>query len=297
MRLSTTTDAMSCLYGDEEAMRRLAAIGFDAVDFSLFVHTNDSELLSGPESGFLRHCEKVKRAADAAGISFGQVHAPMVVYPDTREKVDEYVRLSVRALKAAGIFDCPYVVVHPIARPDCLYDRGHKENKRDNLEFYPRLIDAARENRTKIAIENLFNWDPDARKICPTVCSAAEELADYVDTFNEIAGEERFAACLDTGHPTLVDIRPEDMVSVLGSRLQVLHVQDTNGINDLHTLPYYGGALKPSALCAALKEAGYSGTFSFEADGFVNSVPASCWEDAERMIHTVGRTLIARITD
>ena len=297
MRLSTTTDAMSCLYGDEEAMRRLAEAGFDAVDFSLFVHTNDSELLSGPESGFVRHCEKVKRAADASGISFGQVHAPMVLFPDTQEKLDEYVRLTKRALLAAGIFSCPYVVVHPIVHPDCRYDRGHEENKQINLAFYPRLIEAARENHTKIAIENLFNWDPDSKRICPTVCSTAEEQAEYVDTFNEIAGEERFAACLDTGHPTLFGIRPEEMVPVLGKRLQVLHVQDTNGVNDLHTLPYYGGAVNGAALCDALREVGYAGTFSFEGDAFVKCLPKSCWFEAERMIHTVGRAMIARITD
>ena len=63
MRLSTTTDAMSCLYGDEEAMRRLAEAGFDAVDFSLFVHTNDSELLSG---GCVRHLVRAGSRADVA---------------------------------------------------------------------------------------------------------------------------------------------------------------------------------------------------------------------------------------
>ena len=45
MRVSTVTDVLAKTYGDAEALRRLAEIGYDAVDFSLFNYPQDQGCL------------------------------------------------------------------------------------------------------------------------------------------------------------------------------------------------------------------------------------------------------------
>lgn len=295
MKLSTTTDALSCLYGDAEALRRLAAIGYDAVDFSTFIYP--PEFGKQPLSDLIAYFRTVRTAAEQAGIEIGQLHSPMVAYPNTPEKLAEYELFSLNAIEAAGVLGCPYIVVHPLIPDYCKYDEGHERAKAENMEFYMKLVPTLRRCKVKLAVENMFSWDDKLQKICPTVVSSAEEMSDYIDTLNEMAGEERFVACLDIGHATLSGTAPEHMIRVLGKRLQVLHVQDTDGVHDLHVHPFMGGCVNWKKVCEALAEVKYPGTFSFEADSFPHRVPASLWEDALRFGYAIGRKLISWIED
>lgn len=297
MRVSTVTDVLAKTYGDAEALRRLAEIGYDAVDFSLFNYPQDQGLLTAPLEQFRAYFQRLRAVADQAGIAVGQVHAPMTAFPDTPEKREKYHDLALRGIEAAGALGSPYVVVHPLIWPGCVYDRGHAENKEMNLDFFSRLMPALRRCRVQLGIENMFAWDAERQSICPTVVSSAEEMADYIDTLNGLADEELFVACLDIGHATLTGLAPpEEMLRVLGSRTRLLHVQDTDGVSDLHTAPYFGGAVNWDAVCGALCAQRYSGTLSFEADGFLMRVPPSLYMDAERMLHAIGRRLADKVT-
>ena len=297
MLVSTVTDVLAKTYGDAEALRRLAELGYDAVDFSMFNYPQDQGLLTAPMEQFCAYFQTLRAVAEQAGIAVGQVHAPMMGFPDTPDKLEKYVDLSLRGIEAAGALGSPYVVVHPLIWPGCRYDQGHAENKRMNLEFFSRLAPALRRCRVQLGIENMFAWDAERQCICPTVVSSAEEMADYIDTLNERAGEELFVACLDIGHATLTGLAPpEEMLRVLGPRTRLLHEQDTNGVSDLHTAPYFGGAVDWDAVCAALAAQRYPGTLSFEADGFLLRAPPSLYLDAERMLHAIGRRLADKVT-
>ncbi len=297
MRVSTVTDVLARTYGEAEALRRLAEIGYDAVDFSMFNYPPDQGLLVSPMEEFLAYFQRLKAAADQAGIAVGQVHAPMAAFPDTPEKLEKYSFLALRGIEAAGALGSPYVVVHPLIWPGCVYDVGHAENKQMNLDFFSRLMPTLRRCKVQLGIENMFAWDAERQRICPTVVSSAEEMAEYIDTLNALAGEELFVACLDIGHATLTGLAPpEEMLRVLGARTRLLHTQDTNGISDLHTAPYFGGAVHWDAVCQALQEQGYSGTLSFEADSFLMRMPPSLYMDAERMLYAIGRRLADKIT-
>ena len=47
MKLSTQISGLAGRFGDEEAIRRLAAAGYDSLDFSLFQMSNDNSPFIG----------------------------------------------------------------------------------------------------------------------------------------------------------------------------------------------------------------------------------------------------------
>ena len=55
------------------------------------------------------------------------------------------------------------------------------------------------------------------------------------------------------------------MLTELGARTKILHVQDNDGLTDMHQAPGRGKTDWMQFL-KALKEVGYNGTFNFETD-------------------------------
>lgn len=264
MLLSTSTFEMAKLVGDREALRRLAAIGFDAVDYSMFFHPYDDPLYERPLAEILPYYRGIKAAADAAGI----------------------------AVEAAAVLECPYVVVHPLLR----WGRKFEESLQLNVDFFGPMLPLFRALGVRLGVENMYGWDDALGRTCPSGTSEAVWMNRYIDTFNGMAGGEVAVGCLDLGHATLAQQRPEEMIPILGDRLRLLHVQDTDGVSDLHMIPYLGGAVDWDAVCAALARAGYTGAFSFETDYYFKAFPPSMREDAFRFEYAIGRRLIERIT-
>ena len=195
-------------------------------------------------------------------------------------------------VRASSILGANYAIVHPAILRENRYGSLAAENKAVNVDLYSRLIPYLDEYGIKIAIENMFNYDPIKKCICPTVCSSSEEMADYVDTMNSLCKNgDRFVACLDVGHANLAGDKPiGDMVRTLGSRLKSLHIHDNNGINDEHTAPGFGN-IKFDEFCAALKEIGYDGDFIFEADSFYDRFDKSLTYDAGSLLYKIGRNI------
>jgi sugar phosphate isomerase/epimerase len=81
-----------------------------------------------------------------------------------------------------------------------------------------------------------------------------------------------------------------------GDRIKALHVHDNDGKNDTHTLPYASsGVMDWDKITDALREIGYQGDLTYEADSFMSRFPAELLPDCERLMHAVGRHLIKMI--
>lgn len=268
MRVSTTTDTVCRAYGDAEGLRRIASVGFDAVDFGMFKYPMHGELFTGPEADFERYFEDLGRVAADAGLAIGQVHSPMPSYTGD-EAEDAYIlECQKKAIRAAYRLGSPYIVIHPCIPREYRYEYFRAECREINMKFYRELTPLLEETGIKLGVENMFNWDPVKKCICPTVCSTAEEMIDYIDTLGP-----QFVACLDTGHAQLSGSGAAHMARLLGKRLQLLHVHDNNGYEDCHVQPMLGYDRQTalSSVCwtdfaAALREIGYTGTLSLEAD-------------------------------
>ncbi len=287
MKISTQSEVFARKFGDERAIELLAKAGFDAVDWTLFGVAEPS--LERSDDELRDYFGGLRKVVETNGIYINQTHSPFPtsVFDDERDAVI-FERLR-RAIIASGALGARITIVHPIILRENRYGSLAKENKELNISLYSKLIPYARENNVKIAVENMWNFDNAIGKICPTVCSSSVEMADYVDTLNEIAGEERFVACLDLGHTTLAGEAPlDEMLETLGSRLKALHVHDNDGIHDSHTAPGFGGKVDFAALARGLKAVKYDGELTFEADAFYKSFDEVLLFDAGELLAKIG---------
>ena len=297
MKISSTTSNFARKFGDEKAIVMLAKAGFDAMDYSMFVHKARDGVFTN--KGFDKYAERLKTVADAAGIEFGQIHAqtPSPSYPAYMENKELWDKLAVNTIICAAIMDCPYVVIHPLIMLDRIYDYKYQENYDANLEYYGKMVPYLKEYGVKIAVENMWHHDFEKDVICPTVCSTSDEMTKLCAELGD-----GFVTCLDTGHCNLTGSSPESMVKGLGGTLKCLHVHDNDGRDDNHDVPYNGFQIPMEfkaperqidwdAFMAALKETGYTGNLNLEADSFLDKFPPELWDDAAVFMARIARHL------
>ena len=79
-----------------------------------------------------------------------------------------------------------------------------------------------------------------------------------------------------------------------GGAGQDLHIHDVDYLHDNHTLPFMQ-KLPWESITAALAEIGYEGDFTYEANCFLQNLPAQLLEPACTFMAQTGRYLISRI--
>ena len=264
MLVSTQTEHLANLYGDEQAIRILAQAGYDAFDLSLFrmMHDPDYEM---NQPGYRESAMHLRRVADECGIVCNQAHAPFHSSTPDPDETAAIFKKIVRAIEIASIVGAKIIIVHP--KQHLRYKGNEAELKQMNLEFYRELIPYAKEFNIKIAAENMWQYEVD--HIDHSTCSRPDEFCAYLDEIDS----EWIVGCLDLGHTAVVNEGIPNMIHALGpKRLQALHVHDTDFINDSHTLPFMA-KMDYEAIAAALAEIGYQGDFTLEADRFLARVP------------------------
>ncbi len=294
MKLATTTGWAAHLHGETGMFGPLSRAGFDGVDYSMFFHPNHGEFLDQPLQQMLLHYDSVRKAAEEAGMTVVQMHAPMPSWTEDPAERTYMKGLMEKAIAVCGTLKCPYLVIHPAIPKERQYHDHITETRTLNIEMYSEWIPLLKQYGVQIGVENMCVWDKMRNRPAPTVASTAEEMLYLIQSMNQIAGETLFVACLDLGHAGLSGEQPEEMIRVLGDNLKLLHVHDNDKIKDLHNLPWTG-TVDWDAVCKALGETGYNGSLSLEADSFPMQFPASLGEKALEMMHEVGRTLIEKI--
>lgn len=285
MKLSTQTEILGPLYGEAEAIRMIAAAGFDAFDLSLFyMNSQPQHPMNQPD--FREYAKGLRAVADQCGIVCNQAHAPFPTGVGDEKKDEAIFTLVVRAMEAAAIVGAKAIVVHP--KHHLSYRTHARELKEMNLAFYRRLLPYCEKFQIKIACENMWQHNREAGRIIDSTCSRPQEFLDYL---NELQSPW-VVACLDVGHTALTDEDLPAFVRTLGkTHLQALHVHDNDLCADLHTMPFLGKIDFP-AFTAALKEIGYTGDFTFEADEFLRAFPKPLVPAALELLQKVGRYLM-----
>ena len=285
MLISASTNATFNIFGVEGAFRMFAEAGFDAVDFGFDVDMPVWNVRKGDRSSvffqsqqeILDHYAPYKAAADKYDIQIHQAHAPFPSYihedTDTTGIVLEAIKKCFPVLK---MMNCRYLVVHP-----CFGNYNERLEYDDewnlNIQFYSALIDDAKKYDVIVCLENMFT----ARKgkIYEAICSDPKEAAAYVDKLNSIAGEKRFAFCFDTGHALLLGKDPYLLLKQLGSRVEVLHIQDNDGWDDQHVSPFMG-RLDWDRFIRGLRAIGYQGVLNLEVGNLCAWYPKEILGDA-----------------
>ncbi len=282
MKVGASNGYLIKKYGVEKSIEILAKAGFNSIDYSLEendVITNKKLFFEFTDEQFDEYFKNVKALLDKHKIEVGQTHAYTGFFNWTT--TEDYFNVTVKCIRATNILGCKYTVIHPIILPSYKYDENKEECKKHNMDFYTKLIPYLKKYDVKNGVEPMWNWDDEKKKICPTVCSRPEEIIDYIETLNS----DRFVACLDIGHINLTCLDTGDTVEgsilKLGKYLEVLHVHDTDGIDDLHVPPYFMGNIEWKKVCESLKQVNYKGIFNFEVGGtyydkFDSSAVQSC---------------------
>ena len=258
MVLSTTTSVLFHSFGYQEGIKLAARIGFDALDMNMCDLAETSWEREFSEEKFQDTCRKMHKTAAQQGIFFNQAHAPFPAYIFGDDQYNRKIRERiVRSIKITALLGAKLIVIHPIECPMGV------DQKQFNMEFYNSLIPYCEAYGVKIALENLWRYNHEAECAEKSVCSNAEELAEYY----EALPKEYFAVCLDVGHCEILGERAEDAIRKLGKdRLHALHIHDNDRKLDLHTIPYQG-KLDWDAIMHSLFEIGYAGEFTYEVGG------------------------------
>lgn len=260
VKISTEIYSAARIVGEERAIEYCAKAGFDAWDFSMFSMCRydwDIPALVATDhplakSDYLAFARKLKNIGLDNGIVCNQSHAPFRAgCPEIRP----YVLRAIECTAEAGGKIC---IVHP----------DNYLSPEENAEMYFELLPFAKEHGVIIATENMFNWPKDSAHATPAACSSPESFHTLLDAVNDPS----FVACLDIGHAEMkgLDTSAVEMIHTLGTKLAALHIHDNNKWNDSHQIPF-SMDIDFDAVINALREIGYSGDFTLEAESYLKA--------------------------
>lgn len=253
---------------ESEAVRRLAKVGFDALDYGFFWHQEPNGKLWS--DNWRDYIKEIAEAARESGIVFSQTHAPM--FNRQAKDGEQMYDLTLRSFEASQILGAPYMVVHPQFSGEHIYGRNHDEILAYNLKFYQSLLEISAKTGVKIALENMFGYDPEKDRLCPTYFSYMDDILELLD---RVEGRDQFVVCLDVGHANIIGKESvSDCIRKLDKDLQLLHLHDNFGKDDDH-MPPYNGNIDWKDVMHALREVNYEGVLSLEAQTLCHRVPAS----------------------
>lgn len=277
MKLSSNMIRFYKVFGMKGMIDLFSEVGFEAIDFNC-----DLKEFHDGTYGKDFYTE-IRKYANDKGVIFGQTHAPFASSYASEELSKQRFNEIAASFETSQLLGAPCMVVHPCQQFD--YSKANHEAMYEyNLNFYKKLIPYYEKSGVKIAIENIN------QKEKMSIISTSEMLNRIYDDLDN----EAFTFCFDVGHSNILGMNVGDEIRALGSRIGCLHVHDNDGVNDLHTLPYYG-TVKWNEVAQALADIDYQGTFNYEAAIFVGKVPDELLCDGARYMSSVGHSIIDKI--
>lgn len=279
MKISTEIGSAAKIIGEEKAVEYVAKAGFDAWDLTMFsmckydrkaaaLCPNDHPLAGKDYLNFVR---RLKKIGLDNGIHCNQSHAP---FPTGVPEIRAFLKRAIECTAEVGGEIC---VIHP----------DNFKNAQENAELYLELLPFAKSCGVKLAAENMWLWDREKAEALPAACSDPESFCAHID----IVGDEFLVACLDIGHAEMKGLQTTavEMIRALGPRLQALHFQDTDQWHDSHQLPF-SMQIDFLSIVQALKEMGYQGYFTLEADQYLKDrTPETVLEGIKEMAASAKR--------
>ena len=245
------SDAYFELYDCVAGLKKMKKHGYDCVDFQGMM-SPESELYQKDETEFKNYFSYLKDAAQSVGIELWQMHAMWPHDDTTEESREQVIKCHQKAIRAAGIMGCKYLVIHP-ALPYGWLEELSKENVYDiTAERFLKLLPFAKNEGVILCIENM-----PFRKMHSF--STIEEIKNIVERVND----PYMKVCFDTGHCFYIGEDHYNAVKLLGGKIACLHVHDDIHRQDRHLMPFQG-EINWYGFTKALKEIGFNGCLSLE---------------------------------
>ena len=225
MKLSTSTNLIAfrpdyvSYFPILDSMKRLKAVGFDAVDLN--VSDAGQPFFRLGDDDWKEWMQEVAALSQELNLPITQSHAPFynALEPESKKSVPVGAD-DPRAIEASGMAKVPWIVMHPGTYPDDAPD--FRESKRRNYEYFMPYLELADRFGCGIAIENMADGFSTHRRPGGVYCSTHVELCDLVDSFHV----SNVGICWDFGHANLMGIDQREALRVMGKRLKATHVAD-----------------------------------------------------------------------
>lgn len=296
MKIGVQIEKQIQWFGERGALAQAAQAGFDTIDLSLHPMTDEAQVFmqTASHQQVFDHYAALREYAQGLGLTFSQIHAPLrpAYYADQTEYNENYYQTQERSVVACAALGTPLAVFHMLQPPLERYsEKYQREGEALNVEFFGRMMPLLEKYSVQVCIENLFGITTlPSDDYDYSLNSRTQDVKHIIDSYNALFGKDRFVACVDTGHAFVMGQDPAQMIRTLGSRVRALHVADNNGRQDQHNAPGQGG-INWNDLLSALKEVGYQGSFSFEADGFALAFGKEGSADALEFLCKLGRRM------
>lgn len=238
-RIVTTTDVFEDGYPAEQAIDRLARIGFEGIDMGLDYWMFDGSPFLGDD--YLGWAESLRARADEVGIPYTHAHAPGEA--DAGDVIG-------RSIEVASTLGARYLVVHPVWRDENgEIIKNKKKFLQVNADNIEKWLPKAEECGVVLLSENvLWGASSDPRIIA--------ELVKKVDS-------DWFGWCFDVGHAWCSGYQPSVLKQCAVTPMS-LHIQDNDGSSDQHLIPG-DGTIDMELFFQTLREVGYLGDCVLEA--------------------------------
>lgn len=232
--------------------------------------------------------EQVAETKDRLNLEFGQCHAYFYNFLDKNLSEEEHQHqqmLVERSLKCCKILGSNLCVTHP--ETDFFTDKMVQESKKQNIEYFKRLIDYCSKLDMALALENMCDYSISPRRKYGVT---TEELVDLIDSF----ADHSLGICWDFEHAHIMQQDQRKSLLALGHRLKATHVSDTHSTTDpdlMHVMPCFG-KINWQEIMDTLREINYQGDFSFEAHNYANTLPDCLLPTAMKLSYEIGEYLI-----
>ena len=270
-------------YTSEDAIRMIAAGGYDSIDLDLAFWRQQEDHMAG--DNWREWLDRQIRTASEVGLPMTQAHAHFygaehceLLSAEEQEHRDQAI---LRDIEAAGLCGIRWLVVHPQSYCDQVY-YSRKLSLEKNLEMFKRLGDVAAKHGVGIAVENMFI------RTMPKFAASCDDLMELLDLLGD---DKLFGICWDTGHGNLNKVDQAAAVRQMGKRLACLHVNDNKGQWDDHILPYQG-TIHWESFMKALGEIGYQGDFTYEIHNFSKGFDAGFHQEAVTFARKLGQYMV-----
>ncbi len=292
MKLTTSTNLVcqrpdGSFFTMEQTLQHGKAAGFTRFDISFW----DWSL---PHSPFItdRWEQWLDGIADQAaklGVEFGQCHAYTFDFLDKTLSDEAYAHhqmLVERSIDCCARLGSPLCVSHPST--DFSAVDLFAASKRQNLDYFARLMEYCAKRNIDLAIENMCDFSIAPRR---KYCATPEELVDFVEAFSDA----HMGICWDVEHADIMQQPQRASLLHIGRHLKATHISDTHSTTDtdlMHVLPLFG-TIDFKEVVGTLKEMDYTGDFSFEAHNYANRLPDQLLPTALKLQYEIGQYLMA----
>ncbi len=263
MRIATTIGEMyDYVPTPADAIKCYKESGFKYLDYSFYYsHKGGSPYLLADERYWKKEIEDAIQAADECGFTFVQAHAPGY-NPLSKLDYESCMRAMLRSVEACHMLNIPVIVMHTSHGPQHLYPMDKAKYFEYNRGFVGPILEVAEKYGITVCIENTSSGNMGDHYF-PRTPAEMNELLSFMN-------HPLLGCCWDTGH-AVMEGKSDQYADLqeLGKNLKAVHIHDNNSRSDQHLLPYCG-KLQLDRVVEGLIDINYQGTFTFEADGFLN---------------------------